>query len=468
MASKQARKLHESTSRGLCQLAFLLFAVAPLFLCLALCLAQYLPFYQSYLKSRWESHLGDLTGLMVHVSAVETHSPSRTILHGVVVKNPETGKSIVRTEIAQVDQYRGQCLVKLQRADIETRRVANAWEYVNKAFLQRMLQQSHAGRIFIDQVSFNCGHIKHAARELDLRVIPKASENATMLSMTLIPEVPAGLAGFAVQQEPSSVQDSDRISVILKRIHDPESPTTDTRIASGAYKLPGSLLREFVPAVQRLGPEAAFAGTVNFHQKDSGWRLEVKRRVTADGTLLESASCEGVDFAALSWQAPQELTGTGKIGIYEAVLSSDGLETVEGFGIVNEGRIATDVLLGAKSFLNTQLVPAVATNQLPDISFKVGYCKFHVTENAIQVQGYEPWGGVLLWDANDNALAQIPTEHANNALPLRHLIAVLEATHGRNLDPSQPMSRWTRQAMNWLPFRNVSHPKQQGLRLSKH
>lgn len=439
MAKQQERKLHESTSRLFCQLAFLLLAFLPLACCVVYCTAQRFSAYHSFVNSYYEDRVYETLGLKVRIDRVIPMAPNRSTVLGVRLCNPETEEVVFEASAMQVERYRGQCMIDgVKGARLDAKQFALAWPHINKVFLEQKLEGENAPILGIQELEIISSHHEHRLEDIKLAVLPDLDKNLTFLKLSC---QLAGRIGIGDEQNP--------LQLIVERCHEPGRLATKARISTGAQPVPCNILFDYWPELATLGLDAKLFGIAMLETKQNEWSLRVEPNDSSETRLhAEPLSVLDVDFSRLSWSTGFEIQGTGKLAIQSGVLGNSGLERVTGYAIVNDGDVSKATLLSLRDNLGLQLANAIAYSQLPDIKFHTVFCRFRIEPGMIQLAGYQQpqdqqpqdqqpqdqqpgQGGGVLWTKQNpqpKLLAAFPAQQLSTQFPLSSLIAAMKST----------------------------------------
>lgn len=305
-------QLHESTRRGLCRLAFVLLGLAPLLLCLALCVAEFLPSYHRSRASQWESWLSSQLGVTVEIASVENLSPQRYALHGVRFTHPETKGTIGRATKVDVFSAQEQLHVHLQGTEIESRDLAAAWKMTHDWFLCRPAL-----------------HIKPIVLKMDSLTVHGLAQETRLhhIALHLQPQSEALQLDIRFHSTASIATEQTQSKLAIRRNH--QASRLGTTIELNAMSpLPCPLLSGLVPALDRLGSNATFVGSVQLELLASTWSAAVSK-----------AEFQQVDFAQLTRDTSTAMTGIGTIQVERAQLVQDRMRSMLVTANVGPGRI---------------------------------------------------------------------------------------------------------------------------------
>lgn len=453
MAGPKERRFHESTSRAFSQLAFLALGMLPLFVCVAFCILNAIPVYQSWRLASWESQLTRTLGVTVNIQQIETPTPARTHLLGVRIRDRESHVSIASANAIEVERYRGQWLIQVQEANLEGPRFQAAWRDLHERFLCCPLdtyQEAHvafarlnvhgaATKFLLKDASIKVARRNDSTRMLcEFHPVPVGGNDfGSTLSTSIVDNATGDEATFRNAAVNSgfntsgsgtdSKSNSLPIRVVLDRQHMSEEPFTQLLVSAAEARLPAPLAQLMWPSLDALGAEARFSGTLKLDIRDDGWIARIGG-VSKDGKPLAGLHVEDVDFEALCWNAPTaDVTGTGSFRLQQATITHQQIEYLLGDINVAKGRIRGPFL----DRLRTQMGVRLAENLIgghQDAAFEQASVMFEINSetSALRIvgglpQGESPHGGVL---QDSNALLAARS-NAQDALPLRSLVRLL-------------------------------------------
>lgn len=428
---KLGLQLHESTSRGLCRLAFILFGVLPLLVCFILCGVQYVPTYHRWRAGLWEDWLSSTLGVDVEVAALEAMAPGRFTLHGIRLKHPETGASIGRVRLVEVElNRRGQWIVRLAQPELEGRQLSAAWKIVHDWYLCRPQHYARAVQIGMNDLTI------HGA-------IDGTTFNAISVEMDPLPDTLELTINFRVansleRTDKGKPVDQQRAELVITRHHSEEHPMTELELTTGAAPLPCSLLSGLLPQLEALGTEASFEGKLRFQMGDNTWVTRI-----TNGTLNQ------VDFGRMGWYANSALSGVGGIVLEKASIRQDGLSDARGVLWIRSGRITHSLLTAIGRNLAVDLSAEVLEGRVGAYPFEeAGFC-FEIEPTSLRL-----YGGLV--DAVGPLATRAQERWDEEPLPLERLVWVLrESSINRSTDAGHspvPGGWLAKQAILWLPL----------------
>jgi hypothetical protein len=422
-------QIHETTSRGLCQLGFLAFAVLPLLICLTFCSLQFIPAYQRLRAGWWEQWLAAKLGVDVSVVAFEAQAPEKFALHGVRLSNPETGASIGRVALVEVQRVGGQWGLRLNHPVLEERQVPQAWDIVHDWFLCRPQQYTQAARISMHELKIHSPDGDQELKDISIKLIPSSKALLVAMGFQWSDGRPQTSTSLSATNEPQS-------QLIIKRYHDVELPKTELQLRTGATPLPCMLAKGLIPHIERMGSEARFDGVLNLETRGEHW----SGRIT-------NGCFSSVDLGQLTWNSGTSITGTGRMTVEHAAFHDRGLELARGRIEVENGQIPSPLLVAACKHLEIGLR---SMNTVSHYAFdRLGFF-VDLRYSSINLAG-----GVE--DAHGPLAARLESQWPQT-LPLDRVIAVLDEGSPEQTAPAGnaantiPESWLAKHAMLWLPL----------------
>ncbi|MEC8557043.1 MAG: hypothetical protein VXZ82_18730 [Planctomycetota bacterium] len=394
MAKQADRKIHESSRRTLVRLAFLTLSVVPLVLCLVWSLLQYAGLNHARQVAAWEELLSQRLGVNVSIEQVELLSPTRTRLHGLQIRDPEN--KVVYAIARVIDHQWSNQLQRMKVYDlaVEGSRMAGAYSLL-KDLLIRPSEQDCELELQFANVVIQGGIKPQSFPSADLHVFPTTSETSLELDI--------------VSQQ---YRDKKPIRISLTRFHGEGNQRTELNFVSNETPLPCSLVRWFQPGISSFGDGAELLGSATLGFDSNGWRLLINRAQKP----VQELTIQKIDFATLSWNAPEIVTGQGRVVLKDLDASLAGLTRVWGLMEIGHGEIQRQFLQVASRQLGVILPEHLQAAPAGTEGFgRIGLW-FHVdlsgspTVNLagdleIAVEGGEVRKGALLEDRAGNPMA---------------------------------------------------------------
>lgn len=442
MVGQHERRIHESTSRLLCRLAFVFFGGLPVVFCLGLSCLKPMPFYHAWRVKHWNSQLSELLSFDVQASRVDELAPGRFVLHQVELRHPESKGFFAKATRIDVDRFRKQWIVRIREPVVDGSMLAASWQVFHDAFLCLPRVDSIETHVHFDALKIQAVSGVHELQNLSLKFATR--HEASYFWVDFDPQVvDEESAQLPADEDPQVEPQPVRISVV--RIHRKGEQATHLRLATQQSPLPCSLIQLFWPSVSVLGEAAQLLGGLDLEIQQTGqqWRAVV-------GGRQEPSSAESdpglvfldVDFESLCWNAPADLTGKGWLKIDRAVVTNRRVEFLRGAAEIGSGRVNTHMLQRANRRLGVALAPELLGPATPDTAFLGAYFAFWVdaATGTLDLESvFQGSGGTIAM-----------RNRTSGRVPLEQLISVLER-NGFGVEPNAiPNSRLSRLALRWL------------------
>lgn len=454
---RSARKLHQSTSRFLSQVSFLVLGVVPLCICLVWSILQYVPFYQASQVRAWEKRLS-VGRFKVKIERVQELRPGRVRLSGLRVLDRENNKSeFARVAQALLTQGISYHHVVLSEPEVDARYLNRQWAEVHEGLLCRPGDSASSIHVSAAKVALHTGQRQFQLNHFDARIHSKPNETDLHCE-------------FGMHAEDQGCE------ITVRRMHIQGQESTYGAVSS-KLPIPTEVVQHLWRPADRLGTKATMKGALQWHTSDRGWNVSIGARpvISGDDQPL-GVHIEGIDFGTLTWNEPAELTGLGNLWIHEAALSSRGLERMRGIAHCENGRVSQSLLLQAENHLGLQVSDAVRRSPTQDIAFRVAAFSFDATPSQLTLAGLMN-NGVMFADgaASDTVLSPLVAQPTRTQLVLSDLIPVLNARRMASpvegapaeassvaTDPEQhlPKALLAKSLLQWIPAEpKVNEPR---------
>ncbi len=428
------RRLHESTSRWLCQGALLGLAMLPMAGISLYCVWAQLPWHRARTCAHWQAVLTSACGLNVQIDRADTPAPRVVLLHGVSLLHPETSELLGSASRIRVEHVGGQWLLDVDQVRLKGHRLDVAWQAIEPFILQR------PGRVSVVSLAARDVQVEGLRRsnrlsDLRLALLPDAS--ATRLSVQFRgpgPEVVSpsreavssrGGSDRPAPAESDGGSDSAMARINIMRVHQDADLPTLFQLRTGATPLPCTLLAPFWPSLVPLGEKASLLGIVDCRRSRAEWRLMIDDRGGAiQGKPLHEAGgllLQDVDFAALPWKPGMGLTGQGWIWIGQGVVSGQGIELLRGGMRCGPGRLSQRLLDMLASELSVEIDSGLQSAAVAMVPYEQGVLHFQIAPASVRIAGAMA-GGAMLVD-RQGVLASRGDWQSD--IPLQNLAAVL-------------------------------------------
>ncbi len=430
-------RIHESTRRSFCRLAFVLLGFVPLAICTGLSLSTLLPGYSRRQAVYWEQRLSKHFGLTIRIDQVKGLAPYEYRLQGIEWLHPESQRLMGTLNNADVRYDKGKWLVQLTSVWLAMDQLSEGCRAVHDGYICRPLNERHWTSVQIDSLTFDAGDQKAELKEVAAEFFPESVKWGLRASFRL------GSSSDAIDALPAN-------QFLLIRHHDPEMAATEMQLRANtgvplwlvapAIELHGSTSHE--RTVQTLLENCQFTGV-----------MDIRRNIQETTICVNNSWIDKIDFGLVHWQTPPAISGRGRLHLAHAKLDSQGLQWAEGLFEMGPGRIDSKLFHSLTHYLH---LDTPRQNPTEAIAFDRLAARFRIQPDALQFIGAMEDGAVL-GDAH-GALARRLDSSA---------ISVSNVIHALAASPSS--ASLVRKALVWLPLDDVQRRETaQVLRISRY
>ena len=355
-------RLHDNTRRRICRAVFLLLCVVPTAGVSAWCARRHLPGVAAAEAKRLERELG----LDVSLAGLRYLRPGRVLYEGLELRDPETGRPLLRCRALEADWQRS--------TDREGRPRASLVLIASQPEIEATAADPEMGA---RQVGAPLGELLDRMLRCPtiLRMVPGGSQTDVRLAAGQLTLRAAGgsqtfsglqgsIESFAggTQAEASfrlaGIDTPQPIRIRIVRNRQITPPATGFELDTGGGAVPCGLLAIGLPLLERLGPRSRLRGYIWANQTGDGRRAPTGHRsagVVAEAKLWSrwSADWEGefagqvsdVDLDELvTGHFPHKLGGTAQVTIQSARFRRQRLEEATGTLVAGPGVISRSLI----------------------------------------------------------------------------------------------------------------------------
>ena len=326
--------MHERTERAVARALFVLLCACPTSLTLVAILVSVTPWYGDYQRHRFERELSARIGVGVEIEAIEKPAPGMIRLVGLVLTEPETGLEVGRVRLATWTRADSKTVIRLSQPEVKSERLRDVWRVIHDRFLCQPELTRHAVRVAADDVTIHSRSGSTTLRDFDAWLRPEERRVEATLQC-----VPAGR------------RDDAPVHVRVIRDRGGEFATTEWTLLTGGLTLPCSALGEYLPVLDRLGPEATFAGTLRWKVSDAGWSID-----------LGGSRFDEVELSDLMEDVPHRLTGRASVAFQRGQLDPKKAIDISGTLTAASGYLGWSLVRAASEHLGFE----VASPEDPD------------------------------------------------------------------------------------------------------
>lgn len=310
-----------------CRGAFIAFCAAPTLL-VAIWLSLRLVLGDGSLrKEDWEQELSSRLGMTFRIERVSYPQFGLAVLTHVEVLDSETGEQLARAAAIEVTHRAEGYAIEAVAPEIEAEHLGR----LSRVLHERLLCQGSSG----------IGHCEFTARELTL--LDQFSSRTLVQLQGLLEPADTGPRLTTSFQWPEALDAKHTVVCRLSRNLAVFPPATSITVNTAQARLPCHLAARIWSPLERLGPEAEFAGEVSWH-------------LSGGGSAELRGAFFGVDLDALvSEQFPQILSGTAIVRLESVVIADGRLMAATGMiEVPGGGRVSRSLLAAAAEHLKLQ------------------------------------------------------------------------------------------------------------------
>lgn len=429
-------QMHESSQRGLCRTAFVLFGVGPLLLVITFSIAQFIPAYQEQRAAYWSTWLSGRLGVDVQVAAVESLAPERFVLHGLRLSHPESRAALGRIRSVTISRRAAKWSIQLDQTELENRHLAATWRIVHDWFVCRPQLAQPAIRIECNDLRLRDPDEEQALEQLAIEIYTQSERTVVGAEFRM----------------PTTRPDSPASLLRIVRQHSDRHLLTVLELDSGPTDLPCKLVSPALPEILRLGDHAVFRGKLSLTQRNSAWQVN-----------LSDSLIGGIDFGRWTSGLNSFVTGEGLISCENFKVTDRGLQYAYGKVTAEDGRINGNLLKACQQRLGVTVLPPVQTSNVAVHSFEQLQAYFEIAPGTIKLVGGvettrpDAYGrsrplapGTLIADA----AGEIAHRSSIESIPIQNLVSTLD--YGQvvpaTANSTGSVSWLAQRAVWWLPL----------------
>ena len=219
-------------------------------------------------KAAWRERIHNNLGLDVVFDSIEFPTPNRFRIKEFMCIHPETQQPILFSPCVQGEMTSKGWSLELATAELVSSQTNLAATIVHDSFLCRPHNAVPILKLSIGSLS-----VRSPATEQRGDVQPSVWPKLEEIVVEYLPSLDRSelKLQFAIgpgKQSPAKVH--------VRRNHFAANPRTDWAIKTQETSIPCEPLIEWVPALEYLGPRAAFRGTADFWQDTRDWGCEIE------------------------------------------------------------------------------------------------------------------------------------------------------------------------------------------------
>jgi hypothetical protein len=370
--------MHEMTRRYLCRLLFVILCVVPALAVLGFALYRTSPLYSLWEQQRWQRAIEIRIGLNATIQRVSHPRSGVILLAGVSLFDPDTQERVLFARLVEVTDTSRGLAIALAQPEVERGQFVRLWE----AFHDRILRSGSAVRptqLVAHQVTLHDGAPSLTFNYVRCGLEPTADEVHASLEFDV-----AGLGMPA----PAQIQ-----IVRNRRLH---PPTTGWELRTGSTPLPCSLWAAYCPALERLGTDGRFSGTILGERSSRGWNGELAGEFTQ------------VDLARVIEPFPHKLSGTAAVRLRRAVMRNGRVQEAAGSLEATGGVISHSLVASFSQAFRLDAAPRARQPETPLHEYERLVVEFQLDDQGLCLKGQceGETAGVLLTDRQGPLLVE--------------------------------------------------------------
>jgi len=296
---KKQLRFHESTQRALCRMAFFWLALMPVLAVASYSLIRITPWYISNEKIAWQRRLSENLGVDVQFKSIEFPSPNQFRAYDLICCNPETGREILTVSQVNATMDRGGWMVEVGKPVLNGMQIQTAIQALHDRLLCRPQSSASLLGITMSELLVSGGSRKTKLQDVKVALSPTETSSILRVTYSLEGQKFAAPAMFTANREHVS-------------------ETTRWSLKSGEFLIPCQLLSERFPALEHLGSQATFRGSIDWWQKNHRWETSVR------------GEFQSVDLGSLSEPFGRPLEGVGQLILLNSGISDGQVRQLEG------------------------------------------------------------------------------------------------------------------------------------------
>jgi hypothetical protein len=262
-------------------------------------------------------------GLKVQVAKIAYPRPGCTLLEGLELADPETGKAVATVRLAEISTDEHGETIFASQPEVD---VAAAEQL--KTFIGSRMRRT---------VTAHAADLRFVANELTVRWADGAQtfvDCSAQLGSTSDGCAATGSLRLANSDAAQAIRFEWRRSNQLGE------PLDSVQIGAANAPLPVSLIAVLAERENRWGPHCTVQGTIKAMETPDSWQAEVAGRLA------------NIDLhSAVSSQFPHQLSGTAELTVKHAVVHAGRLEEAEGSIHAGQGSVGPSLLMAAAAVL---------------------------------------------------------------------------------------------------------------------
>ena len=343
--------MHERTQRAIARLLFVFCCALPTVATVFCVLATWTPWYHARVLRGLENQVSVASGMIVQVDDFRRSAPSTVHLSGVRIINPETLHDVAKVREVQWSERSNEVAIQLHQPELQSSQLQSAWKLIHDRLLCNPERTNRPVRFVANDLTIHSDDGAVTLRDIGASIRPNGNS-----------------VEAAVECIPANHHASSPVTVTVNRDRDNGIPTTRWVLDTGRTPLPCSALSDYLPALQSLGSEAEFIGTMRWQSDSSDWIVD-----------LSGATFDKVALDRLLEKQSHRLSGRATIQLDRCRIDPGQRHSdIVGSVRARDGRIGRSLLLSAQQHLGFEVR---FPDGVDDVSFDLLAIAFNVNSS---------------------------------------------------------------------------------------
>lgn len=344
--------MHERTQRAIARLLFVFCCALPTLATVVCVVATWTPWYHQRVLRGMEAQISVASGMIVRIDDFRRSAPSTVHLSRVRMVNPETLREVAIVREVEWDKQSDVVSILLHQPELQSSQLQNAWKLIHDRFLCDPERTDRPVRFAANDLTIHSRNGAVTLRDVGAWLRPSGNS-----------------VEAAVQCIPANYQLDSPVTVKVNRNRETGTPKTNWMLDTGHTPLPCSALADYLPALDALGSEAEFIGTMRWQSDSSDWIVD-----------LSGATFDKVALDRLFERQSHRLSGQATIQLDRCRIDpSQRRSDIVGSIRASDGRIGRSLLLSAQQHLGFEV-------RFPDGDDDVAYDRLAIAFNINSTQ----------------------------------------------------------------------------------
>ena len=419
--------LHESTQRWICRVVFTALCVAPTTSLLAYALWLKTPVH----RNLQAADLSHATGTSISLDQLQYPLPATARLTNVVLKHAESGEELARVHELELHRRDGMLIVRAAQPQVKAHQLDELWRQISQHLMQESFPACNAVRLIAHDVTLS-------------------SDDGAAQTFALLEAEFNSLDGQRTFDLKYRLAETEaELSAVFRLVQ--MRDVTKLYWSTGGAKLSLAPWASQWPALQSLGEDCQFRGTVSLTRSDEG----------ASGKLAGELTNVNLD-RLVSRRFTHKLSGSAAIDVQSAEFEDDRLVRLDANVAAGPGVIG-DALIESASQQWNLASDASSDEPLDRLNrYQALACDVSVADGQLLIQGACPEAAPhTLLVLADGSSWRTEGKNAHNPASLVRILS-------RDASADVPATESTRHLIRWLPLAREPRESENDSRPTAH